>query len=318
LTEFPDSSLLAELETVAAEAAGQAGRLLAGRFGSPLQIEYKDDRETDPATDADLDSQKLIAQVVASRFPQHAIVGEEDSDGDAKGPVSDFVWVVDPLDGTKNFLSDLPVYASSVGVLYRGVPVAGAIHVPWPAMPDGVVFTAHRGGGAFRNDERLSVFQGEQPKPGLLTALPGMFPGAFTADADVRMKLGEVRNLGSIAYDMVLTAEGTYQFSMTSSARIWDVAAGVVIVQEAGGVAVAAGDFPRRGLLRSRAVGWQPLESFAADWEPGEPSMERLRKWSLPVVLGNASIVRFVTSGLRRRSRLARRLSVSVRMGRRR
>ncbi|HCH10345.1 MAG TPA: inositol monophosphatase, partial [Dehalococcoidia bacterium] len=69
----------------------------------------------------------------------------------------DFLWVLDPLDGTKNFLHGLPVYACSVGVLYKGAPVAGAVFVPWPVEGGGIVFHAHKGGGAFADSEMISV-----------------------------------------------------------------------------------------------------------------------------------------------------------------
>ena len=303
----PDGALAGEIEAVAVAAAREAGRLLAGRFGSPLDVEYKDDRNSDPVTDVDRESEALIRRAVAGRYPDHGFLGEEGSEeGDAAAP--DFVWAVDPLDGTKNYLHGLPIYACSIGVLYRGAPVAAALYIPWPGR-------SGRGGASrsqrrrlFPRGDRLTVFAGTEPEGQRLTALPGMFRGAFRVDRPMRGKLGEVRNTGSIAYDLALTAQGVLQYCLTGGGRIWDVAAGALLVQEAGGAALVARRFRNTGVLGSSRVHWTELGSFYPQWEAGKTSLKQMRGWSEPMVLGDKRVADFVAGNLRRRWGLKRRL----------
>ena len=116
-----------------------------------------------------------------------------------EAPAADVLWVLDPLDGTTNFLNGLPVYAVSIGVLYRGTPVAGALFVPWPGSNGGVVLHARRGGGARMEDEALSVLDGDAPEAGRLTGLPASFGARFRVGSGLRRQPGEVRVTGSIA-----------------------------------------------------------------------------------------------------------------------
>ena len=123
-THSPDDKLFAEIEARAVELARGGGELLSGYFGGNLSIQYKDDNQRDPVTDADRETQDFLTKGILESFPDHDILGEEDDENaqDADAAAGDFLWVLDPLDGTKNFLHGLPVYACSVGVLYRGEP----------------------------------------------------------------------------------------------------------------------------------------------------------------------------------------------------
>ena len=305
----PDAALAGELESVAVEAAREAGKLLAQRFGTRLKVEYKDDRQNDPATDVDHESQALLRDAIGARFPDHGFVGEEDEEqGDEPAP--DFIWAVDPLDGTKNYLNGFPIYACSIGVLYRGTPVAAALYVPRPGRTDGAVLHAHKGGGAFRDDEkeRLSVLVADEPEGGRLATLPGMFGGAFTVSKPLQGKLGEARNSGSIAYDLALTAQGVLQYSLTGGGHIWDVAAGALLVQEAGGAAMIATGFRDAGFLGSGRINWTRLKSFFPQWDAGKTTLKQIRRWSEPMVMGSPGIADFVTANLQHRRGLKRRL----------
>ena len=139
--------------------ARDAGDILARYFGGNLDIQYKDDRRNDPVTNADREVQDFLVRKIARSFPDHGILGEEDDDQKRadRATAPDFLWVLDPLDGTKNFLHGLPAYACSIGVLYRGEPVVGAVFTPWPNGSGGVVHHARRGGGAFADDAPIRV-----------------------------------------------------------------------------------------------------------------------------------------------------------------
>ena len=144
------------------EFARGAGDLLAGHFGRALSVEYKDKARQDPVTTADREAQAYLEGRISDRFPTHGILGEEDdASADGERHAADYLWVLDPLDGTTNFMNGLPVYASSIGVLYRGRPLAGAVYIPWPsADSSGVVVHCHAGRGAFADGEPVSVYPG--------------------------------------------------------------------------------------------------------------------------------------------------------------
>ena len=201
-----DEGLVMEIEARAVEMARGAGRILQGGFGRPLEVEYKDDKkEQDPVTSVDKESQAYLSESIARRFPGHGIVGEEDSRED-EAPVPEFLWILDPLDGTTNFLNGLPIYAVSIGVLHRGNPIAGALFIPWSGENDGAVLHARKGGGAWMDEEAISIPGSETIKANRLTGLPASFGAGFRLRKDLRRRVGEVRVTGSIAYELALTA----------------------------------------------------------------------------------------------------------------
>ena len=164
------------------------GQMLMQYFGTNLDVQYKDEKESDPVTNVDKEVQTDLVRAISEGYPGHGVVGEEDEDDE---PAPDYVWVLDPLDGTKNFINGLPVFASSIGILHRGVPVAGAIYVPWPGSLDGLVVHARKCGGAYANDEPVTVLDGPEPEGNRLIALPASFSRAFRFGAPMRGKAGE-------------------------------------------------------------------------------------------------------------------------------
>lgn len=313
-----EDGLLRRIEAHAVDLARGAGAILGRRFRGSLEVEYKDEkRQRDPVTDVDRESQEYLASGIAQAFPEHGVLGEEDS-GQGNAPAPDIVWVLDPLDGTRNFMSGMPVYACSIGVLYRGAPVVGAVFLPWPAEGGGVVLHAHRGGGAFMEGERILVAQVTEPNGNRLVALPGYFGAGFRFLGPMRRKVGELRVTGSIAYELALTAMGVLQYSITTGPKLWDVAGGVVLVAEAGGLVLKGRQ--EAALKVFPSVRWGPFESFRDAWQSGSTTMKELRQWSSPLALGSPDVVRYVTANLRPRWRLKRRLTrlLSARQQRRR
>lgn len=279
------ASWLKEAEDCAVGLAREAGRILMDRFRRPMTVEYKDKEGwRDPVTEADRAAETFLSEELAARFPGHGFVGEEGESRDAGE--AGLTWVVDPLDGTTNFANGLPSFCCSIALLEHGAPVVGAIFLPWPETPGGRVFHARRGGGAWENEERLRVTPGEKPAAGRVTVRGGFIPGRFRPSKELQKNAGQQRSVGSTAYEMALTADGTYQFTLHATPRSWDVAAGVVLVQEAGGAVVSR---DRRG--------WSPLTSFLTS-PPDGAAAKRLRDWRQPVLSGNADMVRFVQEGL--------------------
>ena len=306
MSDLPDDALLREIEARAAEMTRGAGAVLAGYFGKSLDVEFKDEAGHDPVTNADKETQELLGQAIGAHFPDHSILGEED-DPDEDSTANDFVWALDPLDGTKNFVAGLPVYASSVGVMYRGVPVVGALFIPWPGGESGAVLHARRGGGAFMEDERISVIESDEPQANSLISLPGAFGGRYRLRKTMRGKVGELRVTGSIAYELAMVAKGVLQYTVTTGPHLWDVVGGAVLVKEAGGLATVgrrAGGF--KGLLGGTQ--WDPAESLIPDWESGVTTTQHLRRWLAPMVVGSPGAVRYVTSNMRDRASLKGRV----------
>lgn len=307
-----DDTLAQEIETAAAQLARGAGDILAGHFGRQMAIEYKDESERDPVTEADKASQEYLVREISHRFPSHSILGEEDSD-ESETPSADFLWVLDPLDGTTNFLNGLPVYAVSIGVLHQGRPLAGALFIPWPGPDGGFVLHCRRGGGCFAGEEPVAVYQSDEPVNNRLVGLPGYFAQSTKFGSGLRGKSGELRTTGSIAYELAMTACGVLQYAIIGAPRMWDMAAGVLAVMEAGGTVMTRLSGEKR---------WHPLESLVPTWQEKPPSMKELRSWVAPLVAGNRKVAPLVAENLRPRfrplaklQRLSRRLRPSKKKG---
>ncbi|MCH7606531.1 MAG: inositol monophosphatase [Chloroflexi bacterium] len=289
-----DETLAREIEAAATELAQGAGDLLAGYFGRQLSIEYKDKHEQDPVTEADKASQEYLVREITRRYPGHAILGEEDSD-ESETPCADFLWVLDPLDGTTNFLNGLPVYAVSIGVLYQGTPLAGALFIPWPKPGGGFVLHCRRGGGCFAGEEPVAVYQSDEPVNNRLIGLPGHFALNTRFGKGMKGKSGEPRTMGSIAYELAMTACGSMQYAVFGAPRMWDMAAGVLAVAEAGGTVMTRLPGEKK---------WHPLDSLVPTWPEKPPNMKQLRRWVAPLVAGNRQVAPLVANNLRPRFRL--------------
>ncbi|QDU59162.1 inositol monophosphatase family protein [Aeoliella mucimassa] len=224
--------------------------LLAAAAGGAKLMEWRGKftaREKSPAdmvTDADLASQKAIREVIATHHPEHAFVGEEDP-GQVKQLLEEPVcWVVDPLDGTTNYVHDFPAYAVSIGAVVEGELAAGVIYNPLT----GDVYGAARGGGAWCNEQRMQVSETTQLSDALLAmSLP---PQARSESPDVLDFVAMVgraralRRIGSAALNLAYVAQGVLDGHWARMIHPWDVAAGVLLVQEAGGVVSASNGQP--------------------------------------------------------------------------
>ena len=298
---------LREIEASATELARSAGKLLLGYFDRPLHVTYKAQHNRSPVTDADKASDDYLRGEIARRFPEHAILSEESEDGaDHAAAVT---WVIDPLDGTTNFLNGLPTFGVLIGVLEQGRPVASATFLPSVSDPEGRVLHAHAGGGAFDGDVRLSLAEEEEPLR-LMSAWPPHFLRMFKFGPHLRGKLGDVRATGSAGFELAMAARGVFDYATLNNQWIWDAASGVLLVQEAGGSVLSYERHPK---------GWQPFERFVVAQAGASPSPAELRTWRRSIVVGKPSATRLITSGLGFRTfpvrRLRQRLSHLLRRG---
>ncbi len=288
---------LAEMERFAVGITRQAGGILLEQFRKPLIVEYKSKGNTNPVTDADRRSEEFLREAILKEYPNHGVLAEEGSQVDAKA--SDFVWVLDPLDGTVNYLNGLPVFGVSVGALHRGEPVLGCIFTPSPTRSDGSVYHARRGNGAFRDGESIHVYEADSPQRGKITVFPWSFADLYQQKKGLKGRIGELRSPGSVAYELAMTASGVIQYAIFTSPWVWDVAGGITLVTEAGGSA----------LFRQRGGGdWGEFRRFATPEGDGLDA-EGLKKWRSSWVFGGTAMARYVTKHLRPRSRLSRKLA---------
>jgi myo-inositol-1(or 4)-monophosphatase len=285
-----NQALAREIEAAATRLAREAGAILGGYFGRQLTIEYKDKGQRDPVTSADKACQEYLVGEIARRFPDHGILAEEGPEDDDT-PAPDILWVLDPLDGTTNFLNGLPIYAASIGVLYRGWPWVGAVYIPWPQAGGGMVLHCRRGGGCFADDVPVLASTATEPGGNRLVALPGAFAPSTRFSRKLRGKMGDIRSTGSIAYELALTACGVMQYTVIGVPRIWDVAGGVLAVLEGQGAVVTR--FPKEKR-------WHSLESLVPTWEDKPPSLKELRHWMAPLVAGNRQVAPLIANNLRR------------------
>jgi myo-inositol-1(or 4)-monophosphatase len=218
----------------AIQTARDAGRVLAEKFGRALQVSNKG--EIDLVTEADLASERLIIERVRSYHPRHSILTEEAGDvAAAGGAQSEFKWIVDPLDGTTNYAHGYPVFCVSIALEHLGRVVVGVVYDPFRDE----LFAAERGEGATLNGRRVRVSATADLGGALLcTGFPydvrerGDFARHFR---NFIMSAQSVRRDGSAALDLAYVACARFDGFYEEGLRPWDVAAGVLLVEEAGG-----------------------------------------------------------------------------------
>ncbi len=212
--------------------AREAGELARTRQGSDFAASTKSDQSL--VTEVDIQMQQLIVDHAAREFPEHGILAEEDvsiSSGAAGHGSAEYCWVIDPLDGTRNYVHGLPFYCVSIAVMERGVPIVGVIHDPNCDR----TYTAINGRGAFAGERRMHVSAAgwsDGPLLGIPTPRRVPLPAVIYQDWASR---GVLRHIGSTCLNLALTACGALDACFAQEVKLWDVAAGTVLVTEAGG-----------------------------------------------------------------------------------
>lgn len=209
-------------------ASKEAGKILLKYFGKNLKVEEKGLR--DIVTDADRESEEFLKEFLTKEFPEISFFGEEGG-----GEIGGLSWMVDPLDGTKNFAKGLDIFAVSIALLNNGKPIMGVIHIPTKDL----TFWASQGLGAYCNDERLILDDGEGlEKSFIATGFPHGNPELVDPYIEglrrILKKAMAVRRMGSAAYDLAMVAYGIFDGFWEFGLKPWDTAAGAIIVKEAG------------------------------------------------------------------------------------
>ena len=208
----------------------EAGSLALTFHGKELAEEYKDDSSI--VTQADRAVEAFLIDKLAAVVPEAHFLAEESGESGEQG---EYQWIIDPIDGTTNFAHGFPYFSISVALAYKGVPVVGAIYNP---LRD-EIFSAYTGGGAFLNGAKISVSRRVDTSKLLVSfATPCAESECdwFWEDVyKVTHAVHSYRKLGSAALDMAYVACGRLDAALFGPLHWWDIAAGIVIVQEAGG-----------------------------------------------------------------------------------
>lgn len=236
-----DQPELAELARFAAEVARLGGNLAREQMGR-VQSERKGDRSV--VTEADRAVQAAIFSGISARYPGHALLGEEVAAGSHcyRGG-SDYCWVVDPIDGTRNYARGVECYVTSVGLLHQGMPVAGALYEP----PRDRMFMAWRGGGAWT----MSGTGRGATESAELVRMPQAQDKPLNSDTTIAVSTVNnrpvaphlrdwiekyiFRNAGSLCTHLIWVAQGWVDGAFSQQAKLWDIVAGAVLIEETGG-----------------------------------------------------------------------------------
>lgn len=227
------------LQQVALQAAKTGAEVVQEALDKPRNIHFKG--VTDLVTDTDRASEEAILQILKTEVPDHGFLGEE---GGVSGNAdSEYLWCIDPIDGTTNFAAGYPSFGVSVAVLHRATPVAAAV-VEFAGGPTAWVtrtYTASQGGGAQCNGQKLKVTNTTDVTQSLLvTGFGYEHDEAWSANMELFKELTDVsrgvRRLGAAAIDLCHVALGITDGFWEYRLKPWDCAAGVLMVQEAGGI----------------------------------------------------------------------------------
>lgn len=218
-----------DILAIATEAAKEAGRYIRDNFGKVKEVNRKGDR--DLATDIDHKAEKIIIDAIKSRFPGHGILAEESG----KSSIGrEYIWIIDPLDGTHNFIRDINIFGVSIGVVYKKEFVAGVIYIPL----DEELYAAEKGAGAYKNGRKIFVSSKDRLKDSTIS-----FDSSIRYSPEVMLKtLGalakgafNVRMFGSSARVLSYIAEGKLDGAIEFYDHPWDFAGGVCLIEQAGG-----------------------------------------------------------------------------------
>jgi myo-inositol-1(or 4)-monophosphatase len=222
---------------IAVRAARRAGAIInrAARDVDLLSVTRK--RHNDFVTEVDRAAEAAVIEILHRAYPDHAILAEESGATAGQAAGSEYTWIIDPLDGTTNFIHGFPQYAVSIGLKHKGVLAQGVVYDP----TKNELFTATRGRGAYLNERRIRVSKRLQ----LNEALIGTgFPFRDFADLDeylamfraLTARVAGIRRAGSAALDIAYVAAGRLDGFWEMGLSPWDMAAGALMVQEAGGL----------------------------------------------------------------------------------
>ena len=229
-----DAARIAELDAFLLALNRASGEVILPLFRAEHGMVDKGVRGFDPVTEADKGAERAIRALIAERYPDHGVIGEEYGED---RPDAEFVWVLDPVDGTRAFIAGLPLWTTLIGLRFQGRPVLGSIGQPFL----GEVFIGHAGGS------RLVTSAGEtplkvRPCPDIRQAIiattdpEGCFDGAELGAWTQVRAAARLARLGCDAYAYAMVAQGTMDLVVEAGLKCWDIEAAIPLIEGAGGL----------------------------------------------------------------------------------
>ena len=213
---------------LAIRACKEIGKILQGSFGKAIKVKSKGDR--DLVTNIDKRCEKLILKLIKKHYPKDGIVSEESANVSSN---SGFRWIIDPIDGTHNFIHQIEIFGTSCALEFKDKVVLGVIYMPWTNQ----LYTAQKGKGAYCNGKRITVSKRRLKESTLI------YDSTLHLDKKKMLKsLGEfvdkifnLRMFGCTVRSLTYVAEGKAEAEIEFNDKVWDFAAGLLLVEEAGG-----------------------------------------------------------------------------------
>jgi len=216
---------------IAVKAAKEAGNILLDNFGKVKKIETKKQNNIlSLVSNVDIEAERKIYQVIREAYPEHDILSEEKV---RVSKNSDYKWIIDPLDGTHNYIRDIPFFGICIALAYRGEVLLGVIHLPY----FNEMFTAEKGKGAYLNKEKIKVSKRALKENVLIYDSDLRLDKSIMFDSLNRLvgKVFVVRMFGSSAQNLSFLARGCVDLVIEYHDNPWDFSAGALLVEEAGG-----------------------------------------------------------------------------------
>jgi myo-inositol-1(or 4)-monophosphatase len=218
---------------IAKKAALSAAKILMDNFGTLKTSDVREKNRNDFLTFVDEISEKEIITVIKTHYPDHTILAEESG---FSGQNAQYRWIIDPLDGTKNYICNIPIFSVSIALQYQGKTILGVVYDP----VHNELFTAEKGKGALLNGNPIKVNSQDNPGASLFgTGFPFKYKPYLSkyldCFEDIFFHLSGVRRMGSAAIDLCYVASGRFEGFWEIGLSAWDMAAGSLIIEEAGG-----------------------------------------------------------------------------------
>lgn len=244
-----------ERTKLAMKVAREAGVEVSKIFNGEVDLETEVKEDNSPLTIADKASEKLIVDAIKSAFPDDSIISEEGSNTVGS---SEYTWVIDPLDGTRNFAHGVPMYGVSIGCLQNGVPVIGAVYQP-EIGKDGTLFVGELGKGAWKNGKQIHVSKTSDLSQSHFELWTPRKQELYPVQTqNLRNKGLSHKHLGSVSSELAYVASGGFDGFVYTTANysLWDIVAGATLITEAGG---QLSDFKGRDLILKEGATLPPI-----------------------------------------------------------
>lgn len=215
----------------AIDSVKSSGKILLKYYGKKTNIEFKEDNS--PVTVADKESEENIINSISKAFPKHSFLGEESGE---IGTKSDYLWVIDPLDGTSNYSNHIPYFCISIALLFKRKPIVGVIYDP---IHDDL-FTTTKNGGTYLNGKEIKIIDNKIRKTSYISLVYSrskeMKEKINNAFEKLDPPLFRIRNMGAAALELAYVAVNKLDGIIINGNNPWDVCAGILLIEEAGGV----------------------------------------------------------------------------------